>query len=94
MFDESITEFDMCCVCQCQRKEGVTSGLCALPDEILFSILSSFTMKEVARLSVVSHRWKYIWETFPRLHFEDSRAMERIFESPKVMFRERSDFVT
>ncbi|KNA05701.1 hypothetical protein SOVF_187890 isoform A [Spinacia oleracea] len=77
-----------------KRKEGVTSGLCALPDEILFSILSSFTMKEVARLSVVSHRWKYIWENFPRLHFEDSRAMERILESPKVISDERSNFVT
>ncbi|XP_074310764.1 putative F-box/FBD/LRR-repeat protein At5g56810 isoform X1 [Silene latifolia] len=67
--------------------------LSELSEDILLSIVSSFTMKEVARLSLVSRRWEYIWHCFPHLIFEDPRAMDNIRRNWKAIVVERPDFV-
>lgn len=47
--------------------------LSELPDEIALEILSNLPMKEVARLSLVSQKWRKVWQCYPILNFEDSR---------------------
>uniref|UniRef100_A0A5B7CDI6 Putative ubiquitin-protein ligase n=1 Tax=Davidia involucrata TaxID=16924 RepID=A0A5B7CDI6_DAVIN len=57
-----------------------------LPDEILVTILSLLTMKEVARTSVLSHRWKNLWTfTTGSLDFDCS---ELVFELTVMESRE------
>ena len=42
-----------------------------LPDDILHHILLFLPIKTVAKTSVLSKRWSYIWSTFPDLDFTD-----------------------
>ncbi|XVE96415.1 hypothetical protein REPUB_Repub02eG0219800 [Reevesia pubescens] len=66
-----------------------------LPDHILVSILSLLNLKEAARTSLLSHRWRNLWTFTSRLVFDDSlmaMAMQRekVVKSLEV---ERSRFI-
>lgn len=65
--------------CKILRRSGGEENdkLSELPDEILLSIMSRLTMKEAAKTSIFSHKWKKLWEYYPGiLNFEDSRTKE------------------
>ncbi|XP_074306693.1 uncharacterized protein LOC141641952 [Silene latifolia] len=64
-----------------------------LPEEILMSIMSYFTVKEAARFSLVSRQCEVIWRYFPVLIFEDYKAMETIWDSWDAIFEDRACFV-
>ncbi|KAK9725367.1 hypothetical protein RND81_05G139000 [Saponaria officinalis] len=64
---------------QCREpRASEDDRLSDLPNEILLSIVSSFSMKEIARLSHVSRQWEFVWRCAPLLIFEDPRAMDKI----------------
>lgn len=71
-------------------------GLSQLPHDVLLSILSRLSMKEAARISVVSHKWKEHWAHYPGiLNFEDSRTDEEFFSITDLAFisQHTSNFV-
>lgn len=41
-----------------------------LPDDVVGVIMSHLTLKEAARTSVLSHRWKHLWRLTTRLNFD------------------------
>jgi hypothetical protein len=45
------------------------SRLSSLPDDIIHKILSTVSMKDVVKTSVLSSRWRYIWTSMPYLNF-------------------------
>ncbi|KAL8489622.1 hypothetical protein ACS0TY_025508 [Phlomoides rotata] len=52
-------------------KEMPIDRLSVLPDSLLVRILSFLYMKEAARTSVLSKRWKFLWAELPGLEFLD-----------------------
>ncbi|KAJ4786193.1 FBD-associated F-box protein [Rhynchospora pubera] len=46
--------------------------LSALPDVLLYKILSSLDPREVAQTCILSKRWRNLWTSVPCLHFEIS----------------------
>ncbi|XP_074306690.1 putative F-box/LRR-repeat protein At4g15060 [Silene latifolia] len=64
-----------------------------LPEEILVSIITSFTMNEAARFSLVSRQCEVVWRYFPVLIFEDCKAKEKVWNSWDAIFEDRASFV-
>ncbi|CAK9183669.1 unnamed protein product [Ilex paraguariensis] len=49
-----------------------------LPDEVLILILSLLSVKEAAVTSILSRRWRYVWESITRLDFDAKEALVKI----------------
>ncbi|OMO82270.1 hypothetical protein CCACVL1_12002 [Corchorus capsularis] len=67
----------------------------SLPDHILVSILSLLNLKEAARTSILSCRWRNLWTFTSRLVFDDSllSSAMREGEVKKSLEAERSRFI-
>ncbi|KAF5741517.1 F-box/FBD/LRR-repeat protein [Tripterygium wilfordii] len=48
-----------------------------LPDDVLVFILSFMTMKEAARTSVLSRRWRKVWAFIPSLNFDAPNKLDQ-----------------
>ncbi|XP_009606348.1 putative F-box/FBD/LRR-repeat protein At4g03220 [Nicotiana tomentosiformis] len=55
-----------------------------LPDAVLHHILFSLPIKSIAKTSVLSKRWRYLWYTFPDLDFTTINVPSSINSTPKV----------
>ncbi|XP_022725042.1 putative F-box/FBD/LRR-repeat protein At4g03220 [Durio zibethinus] len=53
------------------RRRQKEDRISDLPDEVLHRILSSLSTKSVARISLVSKRWRSLWYSSPYLDFSD-----------------------
>jgi hypothetical protein len=70
-------------------------GISQLPDEVLISILSLFTVKEACRTSILSHRWKHLWLFHTRiLDFDDPDTMRDLSSKREIANWDRDKFVT
>ncbi|XP_059658905.1 F-box/FBD/LRR-repeat protein At4g00160-like [Cornus florida] len=75
-------------------------GLClddhinGLPDVVLVSILSLLTMKEAARTSVLSKRWRYLWTHITILNFDAPHLIDGILLGDKEVKVERPLFLS
>ena len=59
-----------------------------LPDEILNSILSFLTLKQACTTSVLSHRWKHLWQFFTgSLNFDYNPDQKWELERNKIVKR-------
>ncbi|CAH9134021.1 unnamed protein product [Cuscuta epithymum] len=64
-----------------------------LPDDILIVILSSLPLKEAARTSVLSVRWKNLWKQTSCLNFDASSTLDKIAQDNKLRSEERHKYV-
>ncbi|KAK9688804.1 hypothetical protein RND81_09G012200 [Saponaria officinalis] len=73
----------------------VDDRLSLLPDEILLKIWSHLaTMKDAARASLASRKWKHMWLVHPLLNFEDKNLLQRVRTNyKKLIDKERSNFI-
>jgi hypothetical protein len=63
-------------------------GISQLPDEILSSILSFLTLKQACTTSVLSHRWKHLWQFFTgSLNFDYNPEQKWELERNKIVKR-------
>ncbi|KAH9782519.1 GPI-anchored adhesin-like protein [Citrus sinensis] len=53
-----------------EKKENLEDWFSRFPDDILIHIISGLTLKEAARTSVLSSRWKYLWTFTTSLDFD------------------------
>ncbi|XP_059657389.1 F-box/LRR-repeat protein At3g03360-like [Cornus florida] len=85
----------ICCAQNSSDKDDKGVGLCledrigGLPDVILVSILSLLTMKEAARSSLISKRWRYMWTYVTRMNFDASSIIDGILLGDKEVEAER-----
>ncbi|GER42251.1 F-box family protein [Striga asiatica] len=63
------------------RKRCLDDHLTRLPDDVLAIILSSLSLKEAIRTSILSHPWRNLWKRTSRLDFDATRALDRVGES-------------
>ncbi|XP_026424578.1 F-box/LRR-repeat protein At3g26922-like isoform X3 [Papaver somniferum] len=66
-------------------REAAKDRISNLPDSLLHQILSFLEIKDVARTSVISKRWKYICITVPDLDFSISNRITSSSETDKFM---------
>ncbi|KAJ4709471.1 Fbd-associated f-box protein [Melia azedarach] len=64
-----------------------------LPDDILVNIISRLTLKEAARTSVLSSRWKYLWTFTSSLKFDPGRSILRYTLGMNPSEEERSKYI-
>ncbi|XP_027348626.1 putative F-box/FBD/LRR-repeat protein At4g03220 [Abrus precatorius] len=83
--------------------KAATDRISDLPDDILHHILFLLPIKCVARMSILSKRWKFLWTTFPDLDFTTLNPFETSsknvkfsnFEKPRhPLDSTRMDFIT
>ncbi|XP_047263778.1 F-box protein At5g03100-like [Capsicum annuum] len=60
-----------------RKMDDKPDRLSALPDHLLFHILSSFEMKDVIRTGVLSKRWRLLWTSAHNLCFSHSPESNR-----------------
>ncbi|CAH9049964.1 unnamed protein product [Cuscuta epithymum] len=68
-------------------------GISCLPNHILVVILSSLPLKEAGRTSVLSSRWKNLWQQTSRLNFDASSALVKIARDYKLDSEEGREYV-
>lgn len=79
---------------RCKRNNKGEDYICRLPDEILVIILSGLSMREVARTSVLSRRWRYLWTFFAGIFdFDGSDTLIRFKWNEKSLKFERIRFI-
>ncbi|XP_059666196.1 FBD-associated F-box protein At5g38590-like [Cornus florida] len=73
------------------HKEGLCleDQISGLPDEVLVSILSLLTMKEAARTSLLSKRWRYMWTHIKGLNFDALHIIYEVLLGDKELEVER-----
>ncbi|OMO60611.1 hypothetical protein CCACVL1_24006 [Corchorus capsularis] len=77
-----------------QREECVVRDrISELPDEILFTILSFLTVKEVARICFLSKRLKSLWPNIVNLNFDDSDTLCELRRDGNLRKKKRSWFI-
>ncbi|KAH9654226.1 F-box domain-containing protein [Citrus sinensis] len=62
------------------KDEALKDWVSRLPDDILVNIISRLTLKEAARTSVLSSRWKYLWTYASNLNFDASKLLVNVYE--------------
>ncbi|XP_059666194.1 putative F-box/FBD/LRR-repeat protein At5g52460 isoform X1 [Cornus florida] len=77
-------------------KEGLClkDKISGLPDEVLVSILSLWTMKEAARTSLLSKRWRYMWTYIKGLNFDALHIIYEVLRGDKELEVERSLYLS
>ena len=67
-----IAVFPFCLENMNAKEKETEEGISKLPDDVLINILSRLTIKEAAKTSVLSSRWRYLWTFFTgSLDFDD-----------------------
>ncbi|XP_074319326.1 putative FBD-associated F-box protein At1g61330 [Silene latifolia] len=77
----------------CLKAEENADLFSELPEEILVSIMSSFTIEDAARFSLVSRQCERTWRYFPVLIFKDYHSKEKFWDSWEAIVEEKACFV-
>ncbi|KAK6252298.1 hypothetical protein QUC31_014018 [Theobroma cacao] len=77
-----------------QREEYSRDRISELPDEILFTILSFLTLKEVASICFLSKRLKSLWPNIVTLNFDASYALCELRRNGSLRKKKRSWYIS
>ncbi|KAK9293056.1 hypothetical protein L1049_021040 [Liquidambar formosana] len=78
-----------------KRNNCLDDRISQLADEVLVSILSLWTIKEVASTSVLSHRWGRLWTSFTgSLNFDAAQTLFDIRHDRMLLEKESSRYIS
>ncbi|XP_021738793.1 putative F-box/FBD/LRR-repeat protein At3g49030 [Chenopodium quinoa] len=64
---------------------GEEDRLTSLPDTLLIEILSHLPLKSAAATSVLSHRWRHLWNELPHLFFDGDNPPWKLSRRPSTI---------
>ncbi|KAL9442537.1 hypothetical protein AB3S75_020953 [Citrus x aurantiifolia] len=76
-----------------KQDEILVDWLSRLPDEILVNIISRLAVREAARTSVLSSRWKYLWTFTTCLNFSALKMLWNVKKDPATLEEERYNYI-
>lgn len=76
-----------------KQDEILVDWISRLPDEILVNIISRLAVREAARTSVLSSRWKYLWTFTTCLNFSALKMLWNVKKDPATLEEERYNYI-
>ncbi|PKI35335.1 hypothetical protein CRG98_044285 [Punica granatum] len=74
--------------------EETVDWISSAPDDVLIMVLSRLPLKEAARTSILSRRYRYLWTHSTKLDFDASETLARILDDMLIKENDRDEYMS
>ncbi|KAK2984826.1 hypothetical protein RJ640_004651 [Escallonia rubra] len=75
------------------RRRRLEDMISSMPDSVLFIIVSLLPFKEAAQTSILSKRWRFIWQATRNIEFDERHFVKQDEGSEENKENQRRDFI-